>query len=111
MLWISRLKPRVKQWPIRSLTNLRTRFVLINPPLSFLQPPQTILAQLELQRKIPIHTISFNCDDTGANKFLHQLANETGGRFHYYHICLMDPDAPKPFEASLEKLKREKNLF
>ncbi|XP_060119469.1 von Willebrand factor A domain-containing protein 3B-like [Heteronotia binoei] len=72
------------------------------------QPPQTILAQLELQRKIPIHTISFNCDDTRANKFLHQLANETGGRFHYYHICLMDPEAPKPFESEdIYLLKKE----
>ncbi|XP_077199562.1 von Willebrand factor A domain-containing protein 3B isoform X2 [Paroedura picta] len=72
------------------------------------QPPQIILAQLKLQRKIPIHTISFNCDDTGANKFLHQLASETGGRFHYYHICLMDPDAPKPFESEdIYLLKKE----
>ncbi|XP_054831013.1 von Willebrand factor A domain-containing protein 3B [Eublepharis macularius] len=72
------------------------------------QPPQTILDQLKLQRNIPIHTISFNCDDTRANKFLHELANETGGRFHYYHICLMDPDAPKPFEAKdIYLLKKE----
>nr|XP_056718144.1 von Willebrand factor A domain-containing protein 3B [Euleptes europaea] len=72
------------------------------------QPPQTILAQPELERKIPIHTISFNCDDTEANKFLHQLANETGGRFHYYHICVTDPDAPKPFECEdIYLLKKE----
>ncbi|XP_053163819.1 von Willebrand factor A domain-containing protein 3B isoform X2 [Hemicordylus capensis] len=63
------------------------------------QPPQRILAHLELQRKIPVHTVSFNCDDTSANKFLHELASETGGRFHYYHISLKDPDAPKPFEC------------
>ncbi|XP_062982357.1 von Willebrand factor A domain-containing protein 3B [Elgaria multicarinata webbii] len=63
------------------------------------QPPNRILAQLDLKRNIPVHTISFNCDDTGANKFLHELASETGGRFHYYHICLRDPDAPKPFEC------------
>ncbi|KAF7253194.1 von Willebrand factor A domain-containing protein 3B [Varanus komodoensis] len=69
------------------------------------QPPNTILAQLELKRNIPVHTISFNCDDTRANKFLHELASETGGRFHYYHIRLRDPDAPKPFEASLDCLK------
>uniref|UniRef100_A0ABM5FYS0 von Willebrand factor A domain-containing protein 3B isoform X2 n=1 Tax=Pogona vitticeps TaxID=103695 RepID=A0ABM5FYS0_9SAUR len=62
------------------------------------QPPNRILAQLDFQQNIPIHTISFNCDDTGANKFLHELASKTGGRFHYYHICLREPDAPKPFE-------------
>ncbi|XP_042316665.1 von Willebrand factor A domain-containing protein 3B isoform X2 [Sceloporus undulatus] len=72
------------------------------------QPPNTILAQLKLQRNIPIHTISFNCDDTGANKFLHELASKTGGRFHYYHIRLRDPDAPRPFECEdIYLLKKE----
>ncbi|XP_062831442.1 von Willebrand factor A domain-containing protein 3B isoform X2 [Anolis carolinensis] len=72
------------------------------------QPPNTILAQLKLQRNIPVHTISFNCDDTGANKFLHEVASETGGRFHYYHIRLRDPDAPKPFECEdIYLLKKE----
>ncbi|KAJ7319682.1 hypothetical protein JRQ81_019193 [Phrynocephalus forsythii] len=63
------------------------------------QPPSRILAQLDLQRNIPVHTISFNCDDTGANKFLNELSSKTGGRFHYYHICLRDPDGPRPFEC------------
>ncbi|KAM6448180.1 von Willebrand factor A domain-containing protein 3B [Liasis olivaceus] len=63
------------------------------------QHPNRILDELKLQRNIPVHTISFNCDDTGANKFLHELANRTGGRFHYYHICLTDPDSPKPSEC------------
>ncbi|XP_061482908.1 von Willebrand factor A domain-containing protein 3B isoform X3 [Rhineura floridana] len=72
------------------------------------QPPYRILAQLELQRNIPVHTVSFNCDDTEANKFLHALASKTGGRFHYYHICLRDPDAPKPFEwEDIYLLKKE----
>nr|XP_060625780.1 von Willebrand factor A domain-containing protein 3B [Anolis sagrei ordinatus] len=72
------------------------------------QPPNTILAQLKLQRHIPVHTISFNCDDTRANKFLHELSSETGGRFHYYHIRLRDPDAPKPFECEdIYLLKKE----
>ncbi|ETE71898.1 von Willebrand factor A domain-containing protein 3B, partial [Ophiophagus hannah] len=64
-----------------------------------LQHPNRILDELKLQRNIPVHTISFNCDDTSANQFLHELASNTGGRFHYYHICLTDPDSPKPFET------------
>ncbi|CAI5772132.1 DUF4537 domain-containing protein [Podarcis lilfordi] len=72
------------------------------------QPPDRILDQLQLHRNIPIHTISFNCDDTGANKFLNELASETGGRFHYYHIILRDPDAPKPSECEdIYLLKKE----
>ncbi|XP_013919897.1 PREDICTED: von Willebrand factor A domain-containing protein 3B isoform X3 [Thamnophis sirtalis] len=63
------------------------------------QHPNKILDELKLWRNIPIHTISFNCDDTGANQFLHELASSTGGRFHYYHIILTDPDSPKPFEC------------
>ncbi|XP_026563275.1 von Willebrand factor A domain-containing protein 3B [Pseudonaja textilis] len=63
------------------------------------QHPNRILDELNHQRNIPVHTISFNCDDTAANQFLHELASNTGGRFHYYHICLTDPDSPKPFEC------------
>ncbi|XP_032297482.1 von Willebrand factor A domain-containing protein 3B isoform X2 [Coturnix japonica] len=54
------------------------------------QPPQTILAQVQLHPKVPIHTVSFNCDDTEANKFLHELSTETGGRFHYYNVYSTD---------------------
>ncbi|XP_009947848.1 PREDICTED: von Willebrand factor A domain-containing protein 3B, partial [Leptosomus discolor] len=57
------------------------------------QPPQIILAQVQLHRKIPVHTVSFNCDDTEANKFLYELSTETEGRFHYYNIYLTDTDA------------------
>ncbi|NXO04668.1 VWA3B protein, partial [Rhinopomastus cyanomelas] len=72
------------------------------------QPPSKILAQVQLHRKIPIHTVSFNCDDTEANKFLCQLSTETEGRFHYYDVYLTDRDAAE-FIASedLRLLKRE----
>ncbi|XP_039196592.1 von Willebrand factor A domain-containing protein 3B isoform X3 [Crotalus tigris] len=63
------------------------------------QHPNRILDELKLRQNIPVHTISFNCDDTGANQFLHELASSTGGRFHYYHIYLTDPVSPKPFES------------
>ncbi|XP_074464528.1 von Willebrand factor A domain-containing protein 3B isoform X2 [Larus michahellis] len=72
------------------------------------QPPQIILVQVQLHRKIPIHTVSFNCDDTEANKFLYKLSTETGGRFHYYNIYLTDPDAAEFIVSEdIHLLKRE----
>ncbi|XP_054705296.1 von Willebrand factor A domain-containing protein 3B isoform X4 [Grus americana] len=72
------------------------------------QPPQIILAQVQLHRKIPIHTVSFNCDDIEANKFLYKLSTETGGRFHYYNIYLTDPDAAEYITSEdIHLLKRE----
>lgn len=52
------------------------------------QPPQAILAQVQMRPSVPIHTIAFNCNDEEANNFLYQLASLTGGRYHYY----MDSD-------------------
>uniref|UniRef100_W5MPD8 VWFA domain-containing protein n=1 Tax=Lepisosteus oculatus TaxID=7918 RepID=W5MPD8_LEPOC len=61
------------------------------------QPPKTILAQVQLHPPVPVHTISFNCDDLEANRFLHELSRETGGRFHCYHSDIKEPGAPLPF--------------
>ncbi|XP_010221936.1 PREDICTED: von Willebrand factor A domain-containing protein 3B [Tinamus guttatus] len=71
------------------------------------QRPQTILAEVQLHHKIPIHTVSFNCDDTEANKFLHELATETGGRFHYYNIYLTDPEAAETLVSEDMRLLRK----
>ncbi|XP_014815694.1 PREDICTED: von Willebrand factor A domain-containing protein 3B [Calidris pugnax] len=72
------------------------------------QPPQIILAQVQLHCNIPIHTVSFNCDDTEANKFLYKLSTEAGGRFHYYNIYLTDPDAAGFIDSEdIHLLKRE----
>ncbi|KAM6146441.1 LOW QUALITY PROTEIN: von Willebrand factor A domain-containing protein 3B [Phoenicopterus ruber ruber] len=72
------------------------------------QPPPIILAQVQLHRKIPIHTVSFNCDDIEANKFLYELSTETEGRFHYYNIYLTDPDAAEFIVSEdIHLLKRE----
>ncbi|XP_063999602.1 von Willebrand factor A domain-containing protein 3B [Pogoniulus pusillus] len=72
------------------------------------QPTERILSQVRLHCKIPIHTISFNCDDTEANKFLYELSTETGGRFHYYNIYLTDPDAEEFIvNEDVRVLKRE----
>ncbi|XP_078514366.1 von Willebrand factor A domain-containing protein 3B [Lissotriton helveticus] len=61
------------------------------------QPTETIMAEIQMQTPVPIHTISFNCDDTEANQFLYELSNKTGGRFHCYSSDLRDPEAPRAF--------------
>ncbi|KAF2986418.1 hypothetical protein EK904_003682 [Melospiza melodia maxima] len=72
------------------------------------QPPQIILTEVQLHCKIPIHTVSFNCDDIEANKFLYDLSTTTQGRFHYYNIYLSDPDTPEfIFNKDIYLLKRE----
>jgi len=47
------------------------------------------VAKLNSGRNVRVHCISFNCDDSVANKFLQLLASQTGGR---YHRCQGDPD-------------------
>ncbi|KAM4790014.1 LOW QUALITY PROTEIN: von Willebrand factor A domain-containing protein 3B [Cyanocitta cristata] len=72
------------------------------------QPPQIILAEVQLHCKIPIHTVSFNCDDIEANKFLYELSTKTEGRFHYYNIYLSDPDTTEfMVNKDIHLLKRE----
>ncbi|KAL8584268.1 hypothetical protein ACOMHN_034953 [Nucella lapillus] len=40
------------------------------------------VARMNMDRNVPVNTISFNCSDSTANSFLHLLATETGGRYH-----------------------------
>ncbi|XP_018418316.1 PREDICTED: von Willebrand factor A domain-containing protein 3B [Nanorana parkeri] len=68
------------------------------------QPTETFLEHINLFRPVPIHTISFNCDDTEANSFLYELSNKTSGRFHAYTSQLTNPDAPQPFVSEDIKL-------
>nr|XP_039264117.1 von Willebrand factor A domain-containing protein 3A-like [Styela clava] len=35
------------------------------------------------KKHIPIHTISYNCDDNAHTMFMSNLAHQSGGRFHY----------------------------
>ena len=63
------------------------------------QQPRSVLAQVQLQHPVPIHTIAFNCNDLEANKFLHQLSADTGGRYHYFTSNGSLPDGPPPFEV------------
>lgn len=65
------------------------------------QPSQIILAQVKDHPKIPIHTVSFNCDDTEANKFLYELSTRTGGRFHYYNVYSTDLGAATSSDVSI----------
>ena len=44
------------------------------------QSPDVILGELQRLKQVPVHTISFNCADSKANKFLSRLAAATGGR-------------------------------
>ncbi|XP_050189324.1 von Willebrand factor A domain-containing protein 3B isoform X1 [Myiozetetes cayanensis] len=72
------------------------------------QPSQIIFAEVHLHCKIPIHTVSFNCDDIEANKFLYELSTKTEGRFHYYNIYLTDPDTSEfILNKDIHLLKRE----
>ncbi|XP_032536580.1 von Willebrand factor A domain-containing protein 3B isoform X9 [Chiroxiphia lanceolata] len=72
------------------------------------QPSQIIFAEVHLHCKIPIHTVSFNCDDIEANKFLYELSTKTEGRFHYYNIYLTDPDTAEfILNKDIHLLKRE----
>ncbi|KAG9492315.1 hypothetical protein GDO78_000694 [Eleutherodactylus coqui] len=85
------------------------------------QPTDAILDQVNILNQIPIHTISFNCNDNEANSFLYELSNKTGGRFHTYSSYVKDPDAPQSFvsediqlllneiekgKSTLEKIKK-----
>ncbi|XP_043548729.1 von Willebrand factor A domain-containing protein 3B-like [Chiloscyllium plagiosum] len=63
------------------------------------QPPKTIIAQVQLVCLVPIHCISFNCNDVEANEFLFELSANTGGRFHCYSSDMTVPSNPPPFQS------------
>ena len=51
------------------------------------QSPDTIFGQIHRMKQIPVHTISFNCADSKANRFLSRLAAVTGGRLAQFIAC------------------------
>jgi len=69
--------------------------------LCYFQPPKSIIAQAKFRLNIAVHTISFNCNDREANEFLYELAQQTGGRFHYYSRtgCELDPTGPTSWKV------------
>lgn len=84
-----------------ALSDIRTEAIYLLTDGRPDQAPRQILSQVQLAKKVPIHVISFNCNDPEANHFLHQLANETGGRYHYFNenYWSADPNGPLPFEV------------
>ncbi|CAL1540981.1 unnamed protein product [Lymnaea stagnalis] len=72
------------------------------------QPPKSILAQVQMQKSIPIHCISFNCDDVEANQFLYSLSEATGGRYHYFSETGPPVEHPKSWQSmDVQLLKDE----
>ncbi|XP_055492408.1 von Willebrand factor A domain-containing protein 3B-like [Leucoraja erinacea] len=61
------------------------------------QHPQSIFAQVLLAHPVPIHSVAFNCNDVEANKFLYDLSEKTGGRFHSYNCEMSEANNPAPF--------------
>ncbi|XP_057310372.1 von Willebrand factor A domain-containing protein 3A-like isoform X1 [Hydractinia symbiolongicarpus] len=49
-------------------------------------------ANLNMDRRIKIHTISFNCDDSSANTFLQMLSAQSKGRYHRFVSNILDAD-------------------
>lgn len=66
------------------------------------QDPRSILLSMQLQHPLPIHTASFNCSDPEANQFLKQLAQLTGGRFHYFTQTPRHPADTDQWEVSID---------
>ncbi|CAC5414531.1 unnamed protein product [Mytilus coruscus] len=71
------------------------------------QPPKSIIAQVQMQHCVPVHAISFNCNDTEANQFLSDLAQATDGRYHYFSEKGIDADQPKSWESEDIRLLKE----
>ena len=58
-----------------------------------------------MQHSVPVHTISFNCNDSEANRFLSDLARATGGRYHYFSEKGMDLEGqPESWEVNMHTL-------
>jgi len=75
---------------------------------------QSVMA--ERKSSVVIHTISFNCENDGANQFLKDLSKMTGGRYHKvchdYDIRMFTQkviEQSKQPEVSLEQLVQEKD--
>ncbi|XP_041913591.1 von Willebrand factor A domain-containing protein 3B-like isoform X2 [Alosa sapidissima] len=63
------------------------------------QHAKDILKLVRRRTPVPIHTISFNCDDHKVNSFLHELSQQTGGRFLSYFTDVGDDYAfQRPYE-------------
>lgn len=61
-------------------------------------PITQILSELSQWPHVPVHTVSFNHNDSRANKLLAQLAVATGGQFHSHH-SMDTPSEPYPYKV------------
>ena len=64
------------------------------------QAPKSIIAQAQLKKQVPVHTISFNCTDTQANQFLYSLARSTNGRYHWFSESGVPSDGVEAWQVS-----------
>ncbi|UJR25800.1 hypothetical protein I4U23_007150 [Adineta vaga] len=72
------------------------------------QSERHILSQVEYRKKVPIHTIAFNCQDQIANQFLIDLSKQTGGRFHAFNYGLNNETPSEiPESEDVMRLKQE----
>lgn len=71
------------------------------------QPPKFIIAQVQMQNRVPIHTISFNCNDRDANHFLYDLAQVTEGRYHYFSENPNATEQPEAWQSQDIKLLKD----
>lgn len=87
-------------WSIFLISQILLLVVLLNYRTPyFLQPPKSIIAQVQMHHTVPVHAISFNCNDKEANEFLFDLAKATGGRYHYFSEKGKDLDQPESWEV------------
>ena len=63
-----------------------------------------ILSEMSQWPRVPVHTVSFNHDDSRANKLLSQLAIATGGQFHSHHATnISEPSPYKVYHSTMHR--------
>ncbi|XP_029651677.1 von Willebrand factor A domain-containing protein 3B-like [Octopus sinensis] len=78
-----------------ALTDPHTRAIYLLTDGRPDQPAKLLLSQVDMYPTIPVHTVSFNCNDVEANEFLCQLAQLTDGRYRHYN-CNTGPHLCRP---------------
>ncbi|XP_048855369.1 von Willebrand factor A domain-containing protein 3B-like [Brienomyrus brachyistius] len=97
-----------------ALADIDTHAVYLLTHSGLDEPTGTILARVQSDRPVPIHTVSFNCSDPETNCFLVELSRKTGGRYHSHCSCSVDPAENMPFVSEdthllKEEIKQGKN--
>ncbi|XP_029107150.1 von Willebrand factor A domain-containing protein 3B [Scleropages formosus] len=71
------------------------------------QPAESVLAHVQRDPLIPVHTISFYCSDPAAERFLHELSETTGGRYNSYLPRTQDAGQQLPYVSEDVHLLKE----